>query len=207
MWFHESVGSSKIAIGTSTLLASLMLVSAAAAETVVPPGNGAATQYTEAFPTSGGNAISGDGINGGGGKSSNPSHALGHHNAQKLEDEGQVGKETARVAAESAPSQPSAGSTADSTGSGEADHGTAAGGNGGQSGGRGGGSSGAHADSSPQRTGGSAESGDGSSGLGEVIGQATGSSSGESGLLLPLILLAAVIGSFAYAWRRRRPAH
>lgn len=45
----------------------------------------------------------------------------------------------------------------------------------------------------------------GSSGLGEVLGQATGaSSSGQLGLLLPLAILAAVAGSLAFLWRRRR---
>ena len=44
----------------------------------------------------------------------------------------------------------------------------------------------------------------GSSGLGEVIGQATGSSSGELGLLLPLLIIAVVIWSAAYLRRQRR---
>ena len=45
----------------------------------------------------------------------------------------------------------------------------------------------------------------GSSGLSAVIGQATGSSSsGQLGLLLPLVILAAIIGSVVYLWRRRR---
>lgn len=194
-------------LGISTLLASLMLVSAAAAETVVPPGNGAATQYTEAYPTSGGNAVDGDGINGGGGQGKKtPSHVLGHDNTQKLEDEGQVGRETARVAAETAPSEVSAGSGSGSeSGSGDRHDGGAVGG-GGQNGSGGGGTNVRHNALAPQGSG-SAGSGNGSSGLGEVIGQATGSSSGESGLLLPLILLAAVVGSLAYAWRRRRVAH
>lgn len=181
-----------------------MLVSAAAAETVVPPGNGAATQYTEAYPTSGGNAVNGDGISGGGGQDKkSPSHVLGHDNTQKLEGEGQVGKETARVAAETAPSGAGTGSESGSDGRHD---GGAVGGGGGQNGSGGGGTQ-VHGDTPAQQESGSAGSGSGSSGLGEVIGQATGSSSGESGLLLPLILLAAVVGSLAYAWRRRRVAH
>ena len=45
----------------------------------------------------------------------------------------------------------------------------------------------------------------GSSGLDEVIGQATGSSSsGQMGLLLPLVIVGAVVGSLAYLWRRKR---
>jgi hypothetical protein len=47
--------------------------------------------------------------------------------------------------------------------------------------------------------------GSGSSGLREVVAQATGSSaSGEMGLLLPLIIVAAVVGAVAYAVTRRR---
>lgn len=198
------VGSPKIAIGISTLLASLMLVSAAAAETVVPPGNGAATQYTEAIPTSGGNAVKGDGINGG---HSSPSHVLGHHNAKQLEDEGQVGKETARVAAETAPAQGGSGSGSGSGGSGGAHHGAAAGGGGGQNGPGGGNGTNVRDNTLAPQGSTAAGSGDGSSGVGEVIGQVTGSSSGESGLLLPLVLLVALVGSLAYAWRRRRVAH
>ncbi|HSC21358.1 MAG TPA: hypothetical protein VLC07_06480 [Solirubrobacterales bacterium] len=187
-------------------------MSAAGAETVVPPGNGAATQYTEAFPTSGGNAVSGDGIKGGNGHASTPSHVLGSDNAKQLEGQGQIGRETARAAAETAPPQGSADSAA---GGGHSSTATSGGGSA-QTGGKSGGGSNASGGSSPQDQAASgnlgqnqaaSDSGNGSSGLGEVIGQATGSSSGESGLLLPLILVAAVIASFAYAWRRRRVAH
>jgi hypothetical protein len=45
----------------------------------------------------------------------------------------------------------------------------------------------------------------GSSGLGEILRQATGStSSGEMGLLLPLLILGALAWSVAYALGRRR---
>lgn len=47
----------------------------------------------------------------------------------------------------------------------------------------------------------------GSSGLSEVLGQATGSSSsGEMGLLLPLVIVAAILGAVVYAIARRRDA-
>jgi hypothetical protein len=47
----------------------------------------------------------------------------------------------------------------------------------------------------------------GSSGIGKVIAQATGSSdSGELGLLLPILILCAIGGSAAYFWRHRRRA-
>ncbi len=46
-----------------------------------------------------------------------------------------------------------------------------------------------------------------SSGLGEVIAQATGSSdSGGMGIALPLLILAALVGFAVYLWRRRRLA-
>ena len=45
----------------------------------------------------------------------------------------------------------------------------------------------------------------GSSGLGKVITAATGSSdSGELGLLLPLLIVCALVGSAAYFWRQKR---
>jgi hypothetical protein len=48
---------------------------------------------------------------------------------------------------------------------------------------------------------------EGSSGFREVISQATGSSdSGQMGLLLPLVILAAIAGSALYFWRQRRHA-
>lgn len=52
-----------------------------------------------------------------------------------------------------------------------------------------------------------ADSLDGSSGFGEVIAQATGSSdSGGAGMALPLLILAAFVGFAVYLWRRRRLA-
>lgn len=48
---------------------------------------------------------------------------------------------------------------------------------------------------------------EGSSGFREVISQATGSSdSGRTGILLPLVILAAIAGSALYFWRQRRQA-
>lgn len=59
----------------------------------------------------------------------------------------------------------------------------------------------------PVRAGPGAKEPEGSSGLREVIAQATGSSdSGEMGLLLPVLVLAAIAGSAFYFWRQRRQA-
>jgi hypothetical protein len=57
------------------------------------------------------------------------------------------------------------------------------------------------------RTGSQGDGPGGSSGFREVIAQATGSTdSGELGLLLPLLILAAVAGATAYLWRHRQRA-
>jgi hypothetical protein len=149
---------------------------ATAGAAVVPPENSAATQYTETYPTTGGNTETdrtGD---------RTPAQALGKENARKLEGAGPEGAAAAQLAAETAPAG--------------AGQGAARGGHGGM---HGDGAGHAMGDD-----GGMAADG-GSSGLGEVIGSATGSSdSGELGLLLPLIILATLVLSGLYAWRCRR---
>jgi hypothetical protein len=178
----------------------------AAAEAIVPPGNSAATQYTETFPTSGGERDD-DGHKGG----AVPGKTLGAKNAHRLESKGAEGKAVAKIAAETAPAS---GSTTSGAASGEAGGGgggTDAGGQGGthspsgrnedgaRTHARGGGSGGAAKDA------GAPAHPSGSSGLGEVLGQATGSSdSGTLGLLLPLIIFGAVAFSAFYLWRQRQ---
>jgi hypothetical protein len=183
----------------------------AGAEAIVPPGNSAAAQYTEAFPTAGGEKETGDS----GKKKPTPGKVLGERNSHKLESKGSEGKAVAEFAAETAPAPaatpvPQGGGESPSAGGGntkaqgqKADSGNQNGekGNGGEN-------------SSPAAAaagGGQGGSGTaaaqpaGSSGLGEVIGQATGSSSsGKLGLLLPLIVIAAVIWSLFYFWRQRQ---
>jgi hypothetical protein len=186
----------KSAIAVVALLASLTLASAAAAEPVVPAGNSAVTQYTEQFPTAGGNTKSNASI-GGSGK---PSKVLGKGNAQKLESKGPVGEEVATLAAETAPvsATPSAGGSGHSAHNAhDARH----------AGGKPAGNTGAGegAGSGPRPAGSTApDTTSGSSGLGEVIGQATGSSDGELGLFLPLILVGTVLWSLYYLRRERR---
>jgi hypothetical protein len=108
-----------------------------------------------------------------------PAESLGARNARKLEGLGSEGRDAAELAAATAPA------------AGAAPRGARAGGGGDPAGGRG--------------AGGGAEPPAGSSGLGEVLEQATGTSGGELGLLLPLAILAAVAGSLAFLWRRTRP--
>lgn len=192
----------KSAIAVLVLVASLIPASVAAAETIVPPSNSAVTQYTEQFPTAGGNAKPNSGINGGGGKA--PSKVLGSKNTQKLESKGTVGEEVATLAAETAPvSATPSGGSGQHQGNGKANNAQHQGGK--PAGNTGGGEG--NAANGPQPAGSTApDTSSGSSGLGEVLAQATGSSNGELGLFLPLILLGTVIWSLYYVRRERRQA-
>jgi hypothetical protein len=174
----------------------------AEAESVVPPENSAATQYTEALPTAGGDKQAS------GGKKPTPAKVLGAKNAKELESHGQAGREVARVAAETAPptAEPAPeGASSDgdddnrSSGTGSAKPGD------GDSGG------GAGQPKRPEapavQSPNASELPNGSSGLGEVLAAAGGSSSsGDLGALLPLAILAAIAWSLAFFWRQRRPA-
>jgi hypothetical protein len=188
-----------MAVGAAAVLAILALPSVAVGETVVPPGNSAATQYTETFPTAGGNTKVNGSLGGGGSSHSggrSPAKVLGSNTAEELESHGAEGRTVAALAAESAAG-------------GEEEGGSGAGkkngaGGGGSSGGSGGGGS------APKAAGGgsgslASEAPAGSSGFSEVLSHATGSSSGEMGIFLPLVLLAAPLCALAYAWRRRQP--
>jgi len=204
------------AIGFAAALA-LALPSAAVGEgvsgSVVPPENSAATQYTEAIPTAGGDKQAE------GGKKSSPKKVLGAKNAHKLESQGKAGQEVAEVVAETAPesSAPAERSPAPepkhkSTGGGdhEADGNGKAGGTGAKGHHANGGNRppGDKAPAAPQpEASTSTELPSGSSAFGEVLAAMTGSSSsGELGAWLPLAILAALAWALAYFWRQRRPA-
>ena len=150
------------------------------AEYLVPPGNSAATQYTEAYPTAGGPKNS----DGQAGRHRNPGHVLGNRNAERLEALGRDGRSVAEVAALTAPE-----GTDDSAGEGSGP----AGGGGGQGDGRQ--AAGGRGGASP----------DGSSGIGETLAAATGFSATKgTGPLLPIAIVATAIWMLAYAVRRRR---
>ncbi len=165
-------------------------------EAVVPPSNSAATQYTETFPTSGGNKKT----------DQKPSHrspakVLGTRNTQKLEKQGPEGKAAAEAAAATAPTTISTPQPA---------HGPFTQGKGSERSGNGSGGA-----SIPPHGSGAASGGEtarppaseptGSSGIGAAIGQATGiSSADQSGPLLPLVILATVLWALAYLRRQRR---
>jgi hypothetical protein len=177
------------AIVTASLLAATIAVcaipAAAGAEYLVPPGNSAATQYTEALPTAGGpRQVDGAGKS----PRRSPAEVLGGDNARRLEEQGPQGREAAEFATDTAPLAAATGTTED---------GGAAGGAGGGGGADGGGRL--------DVGNGAASDVDGSSGVGEVIAQATGSdSSGQLGLLLPLLVIATLLWALAYLWRERR---
>ncbi len=147
-------------------------------------------QYTETVPTAGG----GQDTDGQGKKRRSPAEVLGAGNAKRLEAHGPQGRAAAEVAAATAPvaDSPRATPTGDTQDGAQQKHGGTAD------------VPGAEIPSSPAISSLSSDS-SGSSGLGEVVAQATGSSSsGEMGLFLPLVILAALAWSLSYFWRRRR---
>lgn len=166
---------------SATAIAILAFPSAAMAAPLVPPGNSAVTQYTQTFPTAGGQQQAGKGTHRG---SRSPAKVLGARNARKLDARGPQGHAAAEVAAATAPSV-----------AGGSEPGAAHGAGG--------------PAQAPAGSGGGSRAGSGlpggSSGLGEVIAQATGSSSsGELGLMLPLLIATALAWSLAYLLRRRK---
>jgi hypothetical protein len=198
-----------IPIAIATLLAALLLPASALGEYLVPEGNSAVTQYTEGFPTGGGEKKAG----GAGGKKATPAQTIGAKNAKKLEDHSPEGAEVARVAAETAPeevvpSEPSGDSSGQKSGGKGQAHKQ--------------GSGDKQAKGKKQPRGDSKQdegqatvppataSGDGpsgSSGLSEILAAATGSSStGHLGLLLPLAILAALAWGLVYFFRQRKQA-
>jgi hypothetical protein len=170
--------------------------SAAEEEFVVPPENSAAHQYTEAFPTSGGDRD----VHAHRGRDLSPDKVIGAKNANRLNQQGPDGQATAELAAETAPriltfETTSAGDATPAAG-GDSGSGAAAGG--GQGGDSGAGNAGL-ANSAPVDAG-------GSSGFSGILSSATGSSGGSGmGIFLPLLILASIAWAIAYSVRQRQP--
>jgi hypothetical protein len=188
----------RTAIGIAFVVAFAAVSPVAAAETVIPPGNSAATQYTEAFPTSGGEADVNKEIDA---SNLEPSKVLGKHKTQALENQGSDGKQVAIITAVTGPQPPPA-EAPDQT-SHPAKHKPARS-QGGHEPAQQQASSGGGAGEPPAGASVTVSQPSGSSGLGEILGQATGASSGQLGLLLPLILIGTVFISLTYVWRQRR---
>lgn len=180
----------------------------AAEEAVVPPSNSAAAQYTEAFPTSGGDKKTDQAAH-----NRSPIEVLGSHKTKKLEGQGPEGKAAAEVAAATAPTSTAGALTGDTPskpsnngGGHTADEGRDSTGNaGGGSGDGGPGAPQSRTDTTAGTDLSPASDRTGSSGIGSTIGQATGLSAvGQSGPLLPLIIVATVLWSLFYLRRQRR---
>lgn len=184
------------------------------ADYYVPPENSAANQYTESFPGAGGEK---DGKR----KSVTPADTLGASNAKRLEKHSPAGKAAAEVAAETAPA-PVAVDGGASGGSGDTSESVGGTGNagGGSGKGTGGPSSGTASGANDGSTSSSSGGGNaavsqsakvnqpkGSSGVSQVLGQATGVGDGNVGLWLPLVILLTLAGSIAYAARSRQLRH
>lgn len=185
-----------------TAAIALALASPAAAqkgEEVVPPENSAVNQYTEGFPTAGGEKDAHDQRD-----KRKPDKVLGERNTERLEQRGSAGRAVAELTAETAPVT----AAPETGGESVVEEGTTAVGRGKGDGDRDG-------PTAVQKSGlDSAQpvalafdpaEVDGSSGTGSVIGQAFGSSSGL-GLLLPLLLLATIAWAIGYAMRQKRVA-
>jgi hypothetical protein len=164
----------KTASATILFLLSVLVPAASGLAASVPPGNGAATQYTETLPGAGGEeaAHGAGGHESGGGNSGVPAGT-----AAELAELGQEGEVTLRLADATAPRHDGQG------GGGRKEDGAASG-------------SGDSGSLSARAEGG------GSSGLDQVLGGAVGTSGGGLGLLQPLILLAVFLAAGAYAFRR-----
>lgn len=174
------------------VLASLGLSVSAADGAVVPPGNSAATQYSETLPGAGGEEARNKG-------GANPEEAAAgapavpSQTASELRALGAEGEAALKLANTTAPPHV-AGEPGGKKGKKESKQekqGTAAGGGSGDGPGAGGGTGLKTA---------------GSSGVGEVLGGVAGTSSGGLGFFQPLIIALVLICAVAYALRRRRGA-
>jgi hypothetical protein len=205
------------AILLALALPALALPAGAAAQNV-PPGNSAAAQYTETFPTSQGEQDAQ-----GPKKHVDPNKVIGSEKTKKLEAQGPEGAAVAEFTAETAPAtsapaeEPSGGGESGAGNGGgkqgggnKGDGGKESGG--GQASGKGQGNGGGEETSEAGGTapagagnsgGGSGSGPSGSSAVGQVASQATGVSSGALGLWLPIALVAVLAWAAFYFWRRR----
>jgi cobalamin biosynthesis Mg chelatase CobN len=192
------------AIAIATFCVALSLPAVAVAGPYLPPGNSAATQYTETFPSSGGNVEVNGPLAAGGGS---PEKALGKKTADALAAHGAEGEQVAQLAAEAAPQGGGAAADGKSgdqeAGGGAKSHHRGSNSGGGAGGPGSGGSTGPGGGSAGSGGGGSAASASGGSAAGQVVSYATLSSSGSMGIFLPLVLLAALAWAIFYLWRRR----
>jgi hypothetical protein len=188
------VGGVKIFLALSLVMAAFGMSVAAADGALVPPGNSAATQYSETLPGAGGEEAhqksgSGGKESGSGEKGDVAAGAppVSSETATELRALGPEGEAALSLANSSAPPRPAATGSDEKGEKGE----EAVGATGGAGGG-------------PSAGGGTGPGNGGSSGVGEVLGGAAGTSSGGLGFLQPLIIALVLVCAVAYAVRRRR---
>jgi hypothetical protein len=183
-----------------TSVALLALPASAGAEYFIPDGNSAVNQYTEGVPSGGGEKST----KGAGEKPVKPGKAIGVENTEKLEQAGgQEGREVAEVAAETAPPHIVA-VEQEQQGASKQDNGEDQAGKGNDKGQRDDNGSTNTKDNelvAPASSSGNGPSGSG--GVGEIVSAATGGSDGGIGLLLPLVIVAALAWGIFFAWRKR----
>ena len=190
-----------ILLALATSVALLALPAAASAEYFIPDGNSAVNQYTEGVPSGGGEKST----KGAGEKPVKPGEAIGAENTKKLEQAGgQEGREVAEVAAETAPpdivaveEEPAGDSQNGGNGHGGKAGKDAKGGGNGETNGE------TDGEATAVVTPTSGDGPSGSGGVGEIVSAATGGSTGGIGLLLPLVIVAAIAWGVFYAWRNR----
>ncbi len=198
-------------LGLLLQLAALALVAAlpagAGAENV-PPGNSGANQYTEVYPTGGGNRnayAEGDELS--------PDKVIGKKNVTKLKEHGEEGEEVAELAAETAPVAEDDGEVVVVEEEGSSGGGTGGGAGNASGGGNGGGDGAASGEpanqqpriDSPTTTPVAADTDvQGSGGFGEIVSQMFGTSGNGMGALLPLLTLGAIAWAFLFAARQRQ---
>lgn len=193
-----------VGLMAATIAVVALPATAAAAEYLVPPGNSAAIQYTETYPSAGGHK---DAESQGRNRNRSPAKVLGEHNARKLEAQGPEGEAVAEVVAETAPTTPVAPeSSGESQDSGEGPNQEKRETDSGENS-RGGSGPGSGSSGGPDRSSGGV-SGDidqsGSAGLGEVLSSAVGAPAGGSGIVLPLAFLGTLAWVLAHGWRQRK---
>jgi hypothetical protein len=168
----------RIASATIFALLVVLVPAASAAGVRVPPGNGAATQYSETVPGAGGEEGTREGKPSAGSKGGQTKSAVPAATTAELEELGREGKTTLDLAEQGAPRrQPAKGA-----------------------------SGGGHKDRRAVATATTAgpNAGGGGSGVGEVLGAAVGTSGGGLGFMQPLILATVLLGAGAYLLGHRR---
>lgn len=187
-----------ILLALATSVALLALPAGASAEFFIPDGNSAVNQYTEGVPSGGGEKST----KGAGEKPVKPGQAIGAENTKKLEQAGgQEGREVAEVAAETAP--PDIVAIEEEQTGGKQNDGEDQGNPGNNSGKGAKGNGEPDGETTAALTPTSGDGPNGSGGVGEIVSAATGGSAGGIGLLLPLVIVAAIAWGIFYAWRKR----